>query len=107
MTVVPTMTSTIVSVWTDRALDAERLNLRQNSPAVEEASARVADYYRQRGVGGPESSQLASTVLGGYVKTEAGAHGIQSGLRFLSLIVCGVGLLVTALLARSRAVRSA
>ena len=38
---------------------------------------------------------------------DAVAHGIQSGLRFLSLIVAGVGLLVTALLARSGAVRSA
>jgi hypothetical protein len=33
--------------------------------------------------------------------------GIQSGLRFLCLIVGGVGLLVTALLARSVAARSA
>ena len=47
--VVPTMTSTIVSAWTDRALDTERLNLRQNSPEVELSSARVADYYNQHG----------------------------------------------------------
>jgi MFS family permease len=99
--VIPTMTSMIVSAWTDRALDAQRLNLRQNRPEVEESSARVADYYRQRGVGGPALSQMASTVLGGFVKVEAVAHGIQSGLRFLSLIVGGIGLLVTALLARS------
>src|SRR5262245_40475378 len=64
-------------------------------------------YYRQHGVGGPESSQIASTMLGGFVKTEAMAHGIQSGLRFLSLIVGGVGLLVTALLAWSAVARSA
>src|SRR5262249_13533646 len=43
MVVVPTMTSTIVSVWTDRALDAQRLNLQPNRPEVEESSARVAD----------------------------------------------------------------
>jgi hypothetical protein len=88
--VVPTMTSTIVSAWTDRALDAQRLNLRPNRPEVEDASAWVADYYRQRGVGGPEGSQMASTVLGGFVRAEAVAHGIQTGLRLLSLI-CGRG----------------
>src|SRR5262249_56223604 len=47
MVVVPSMTSTIVSAWTDRALDAERLNLRPNRPEVEGSAARVADYYRQ------------------------------------------------------------
>ena len=101
------MTSTIVSAWTDRAVDAERLNLRQNRPEVEASSARIADYYHQRGVGGSEASQMASTVLGGFVRAEAVAHGIQSGLRFLSLIVGGVGLLVTVLLARSGAARPA
>jgi MFS family permease len=105
--VIPTMTSTIVSAWTDRALDAQRLNLRHNRPEVEAASARVADYYRQRGVEGPEASQMASGVLGGSVRAEAVAHGIQSGLRFLSLIVGGIGLLVTALLARGGAARGA
>jgi MFS transporter, DHA2 family, multidrug resistance protein len=103
--VVPTMTSTIVSAWTDRAADAQRMNLRENRPDVQESSARVADYYRQRGVSGPELSQLTSTVLGGFVKTEAVAHGIQSGLRFLSLIVGSAGLLVTALLAGTDAKR--
>jgi hypothetical protein len=93
--VVPTMTSTIVSAWTDRAFDAERLNLRENRPAVAESSARVADYYAQRGVGGPERAQLASTVLGTSVHLEAASQGIQVGLRFLSAIVGGLGLLVT------------
>jgi hypothetical protein len=106
MVVVPTMTSTIVSAWTDRAVDAQRLNLRQNRPEVEAASARLADYYRQHGVEGAESSQRASTVLGGFVQTEAAARGIQSGLRFLSLIVGGVGLPVTALLAQSAAAKN-
>src|SRR5262245_7771488 len=96
--VIPSITSTVVSAWTDRALDAQRLNLRPNRPAVEESSARVADYYRQRGVGAPESSQMASLVLGGFVRVEAEAFGIQTGLRFLSLIVGGIGLLVTILL---------
>jgi MFS family permease len=107
MVVVPVMTGTIVSIWTDRAVDSQRLNLRQNRPEVEEASTRAADYYRQRGVGGPESSQMASTMLGAFVQTEAAAHGIQSGLRFLSLTVGGIGLLVTALLAGSAATSSA
>jgi MFS family permease len=99
--VIPTLTSTIVSAWSDRAFDSERLNVRQNRPEVEAASARIADYYQQRGVSGPDLAQLTSTVLGGFVKEEAVAQGIQSGLRFLSLTVGGIGLLVTALLAQS------
>jgi hypothetical protein len=102
MVVVPTMTSTIVSAWADRAADAQRLNLRQNSPELEQTSATIADYYHQRGVAGAELGQMTATVLGGSVKSEAVAEGIQRGLRFLSLIVGGVGLLVTALLAGSR-----
>ena len=98
--IIPTMTSTIVSAWTDRALDAQRLNLRPNRPEVEQSSARVAAYYRQRGVEGGEASQMASAVLGGSARAEAAAHGIQSGLRFLSLTVGSLGLLVTALLTR-------
>jgi len=38
----------------------------------------------------------------GFVKADAVTHGIQSGLRFLSLTVGGVGLLVTALVAGPR-----
>src|SRR5262249_5360565 len=105
LVVIPSMTSTIVSAWTDRALDAERLNLEPNRPEVEESAARVAAYYQQRGLLGAESSQMASTVLGGFVRAEAVAHGIQSGLRFLSLIVGGIGLIVTILLTRSDAVK--
>jgi MFS family permease len=99
--VVPTLTSTIVSAWSDRAFDSERLNVRQNRPEVEAASARIADYYQQRGVGGPDLPAMTSTVLGGVVKEESIAQGIQNGLRFLSLTVGGIGLLVTALLAQS------
>jgi MFS family permease len=99
--VVPTMTSTVVSEWADRAADAQRMNLRENSPPVQQASASIADYYRQRGVFGPELSQLTATVLGSSVKAEAVSHGIQSGLRFLSLVIGGIGLLVTGLLAAS------
>jgi MFS family permease len=102
MVLVPTMTSTIVAAWTDRAEDAERLNLRENRPEVQESAARVADYYRQRGVGGSELSQMTSTVLGGFVKSVAVADGIRSGLRFLSLVVGGFGLIVTTLLLMPR-----
>jgi hypothetical protein len=96
--VIPSVTSTVVAAWSDRALDAERLNLARNRPEVEESAARVAAYYRQRGVEGGEASQMASAVLGGSARAEAAAHGIQSGLRFLSLTVGSLGLLVTALL---------
>jgi MFS family permease len=96
--VVPTMTSTIVSAWADRAADAQRMNIRENRPELQEASARVADYYRQLGVSGPELSQMTSTALGGLVKAQAVAHGIQSGLRFLSLVVGAAGLVVPGLL---------
>jgi MFS family permease len=96
--VIPSMTSTIVSAWTDRALDAERLNLARNRPEVGESAARVADYYQQRGVAGSELSSATSTVLGGFAKVEAVAHGIQSGLRFLSLIMLTLGLTVALLL---------
>jgi hypothetical protein len=93
--VIPTMTSTMVSAWTDRAFDAERLNLQQNRPEVADSTARTADYYVQRGVGGQEAGQMASTVLGTYAHLEAASQGIQVGLRFLSIIVGGLGLLVT------------
>lgn len=101
MVVVPTMTSTVVSAWTDRAVEAQRINLQENRPEVEQASMRLGDYYRQRGMTGPEASQMASTALGAFVRAEATARGIQSGLRFLSLFVGGVGLVVTALLLSS------
>jgi hypothetical protein len=108
--VVPTMTSTIVSAWTDRAFDAERLNLQQNRPEVADATARVADYYLQRGVAVPEAAQMASTVLGASAHLDAAAQGIQAGLRFLSLVVGGLGLVVTGGLAipnlRKRASRA-
>jgi hypothetical protein len=101
--IVPTMTSTIVSAWIDRAADAERLNLQENRPEVRESSARIADYYRQRGVEDSALGSMTAAVLADSVKEEAGEQGIQVGLRFLSLIVGGIGLLVTVPLARSSA----
>jgi len=96
------MTSTAISEWTDRAFDAQRLNVRENSPAVQGALARTADYYRQRGVEGSQQLQMSSTVLGGFVKTESAAEGIQRGLELLSLSIGSMGLVVTGLLAWPR-----
>jgi hypothetical protein len=45
---------------------------------------------------------MGSTVVGGFVKVESVARGIQSGLRFLSLFVGVAGLVVTALLSLPR-----
>ncbi len=96
--VIPTAASTAVSEWSDRAFDSERLNLSENRPEVQNSSARVADYYSQHGVEGPEVTQMTSTVLGAFVKTEAVGRGIQRSLQFLSLAIGGIGLLVTGLL---------
>jgi MFS family permease len=96
--VIPTAMQTVVSAWTDRALDSERLNISQNRPEVEAAESRVADYYRQRGVDGPELAQMTGRVLGGFATVESAAHGVSSGLRFLSIVFGVVGSLVTTLL---------
>jgi MFS family permease len=101
--VVPTMTSTIVSAWTDRAADTERLNISENRPELQDASLRLADYYHQHGVSGPELSQLTATDLGAFVKLEAVAQGIQTGFGVLSLFVGGTGLVIAAGLMASRA----
>ena len=98
---VPTATGTVVREWSDRALDVYRHNLRENRPAVEQASARVGDYFHQRGLSGANLQQETSRVLGGFVTLESVAHGFRSGLRFLSLMMLGIGLVVGVLLARS------
>ncbi len=66
---VPTASGTMVKAWSDRALDAYRLNLRENRPAVEQATARIADYFHQRGLSGAGLQHETSTVLGGFVDT--------------------------------------
>ncbi len=96
--VIPAAMKTVVSVWTDRALDSERLNISENRPEVEAAQLRVADYYRQRGVDGPELAQQTGRVLGGFATVESASHGVSSGLRFLSIAIGVVGSLVLALL---------
>ena len=98
---VPTATGTVIKAWSDRALDVYRLNLRENRPAVEQASARVADYFHQRGLSGAALQQETSRVLGGFATLESVAHGFRSGLRFLSLMMLGIGLVVAVSLARA------
>jgi hypothetical protein len=97
---VPTATGTVLKEWSDRALDVYRHNLRQNRPPVEQSSARVADYFHQRGMSGADLQQETSRVLGGFVTLESVAHGFRSGLRFLSLMMLGIGLVVAISLAR-------
>src|SRR5262249_49336384 len=95
---VPTMTGTMIKVWADRAEDTYRLNLSTNRPAVPEAGARVADYYRQRGLSGTDLQRETGTVLGGFAKLESAAVGFRWGLRFLSLMMLTLGLLDAGLL---------
>ena len=99
--VIPSVTSTTIAAWTDRAVDSERLNIRENRPEVEEASARIADYYRQRGVEGPDLTQMTSTVLGAFARQRLRAWASSAGC-VLSLVVGGIGLLLTGLLSWPR-----
>jgi MFS family permease len=98
---VPTMTGTIIKASSDTALDSYRLNLSSNRPAVPEAAARVAEYYQERGQSGPVQQHETATVLGGFVTLESVAYGFRHGLRFLSLMMLTLGLIVAALLWRS------
>jgi MFS family permease len=98
---VPTAAGTMIKVWTDRALDVYRLNIRENRPAVEQASSRIADYFHQRGLAGGELKQETGRVLGGFAAAESVAHGFQSGLRFLSVMMLTLGLIVAVLLSQA------
>ncbi len=98
---VPIATGTVIKAWSDRALDVYRLNLRENRPAVELASYRVADYFHQRGLSGADLQQETNRVLGGFATIESVAHGFRSGLRFLSLMMLGIGLPVAIFLAHA------
>jgi DHA2 family multidrug resistance protein len=95
--IVPIATGTAISAWTDRALDSQRLNLREERVPVRESQARVADDYRQRGVDGPELSSLTGTALGAFARAESVARGFQDGLKLLSLTMLGLGLPLAAL----------
>ena len=105
---VPTATGTVIKAWSDRALDTYRLNLSSNRPAVSEAGSRIADYYQQRGLSGPALQQETGTVLGTFATVESVAYGFRQGLRFLSLMMLGLGLVVALLLWQSaRGLRAA
>jgi hypothetical protein len=96
--IVPVATSTTISAWSDRALDSQRLNLREDRVAVREAQARLADDYRRRGLAGPDQAALTGATLGAFAKTESVSRGIQDGLKFLSLVMLGLGLPLASLL---------
>jgi MFS family permease len=98
---VPTATGTMIKAASDAALDTYRLNLSTNRPAVSEAAARIADYYQQRGQSGPVQQQETATVLGEFATLESAAYGFRHGLRFLSLTMLIIGLIVTALIWRA------
>jgi MFS family permease len=98
---VPTATGTVIKEWSDRALDTYRLNLSSDRPPVAEAAERVGEYYRQRGLGGPALQQETGTVLGTFATVESVAVGFQWGLRFFSLMMLTLGLVVALLLWRS------
>ena len=70
----------MIKAWSDRALDTYRLNLSANRPAVPEAAARVADYYRQRGQSGPVLEHQTATVLVEAVIPTRGLIGFESDL---------------------------
>jgi MFS family permease len=95
---VPTATGTVIKAWSDRALDTYRLNLRSNRPAVSEAEIRIADYYQQRGLSGPSLQQETGRILGGFATIESIALGFRWGLRFLSLMMLSLGLMIALLL---------
>ena len=108
LVLVSTATQTAVAVGTGRAADVERQNLREERAAVRDAVAALADDYRQRGATPTEAEQLAGVVLGASVKIESTARGVSGGLRFLSLTIGLLGLIVGLLrwLAPSPALRT-
>jgi hypothetical protein len=91
-------TGTVIKAWSDPVLDTYRLNLSTNRPAVSEAAARVADYYKQRGLSGPAVQQETGTVLGTFATVESVAFGFRQGLWFFSVMMLGLGLPVALLL---------
>jgi hypothetical protein len=91
---VPTLTQTAVAEWTDRAVDVQRQNLREERPAVRDADAAVAGDYHRRGATPAEAEQLAGVALGAYAKAEATARGVSGSLQFLALVTAGFGLVV-------------
>src|SRR6516162_5862580 len=98
---VPSATGTLIKAWSDRAEDTYRLNLSTNRPPVSEAADQVADYYRQRGLSGPDLQHETGTVLGTFATVESVAVGFQWGLRFFSVMMLVIGLTVALALAHA------
>lgn len=98
---VPTATGTMIKAWSDRAMDTYRLNLSSNRPAVSEAAERVGGYYEQRGLSGPAAQQQTNRELGTFATVESVAVGFQWGLRFFSLMMLTLGLIIAVRLWRS------
>jgi hypothetical protein len=94
---VPIATSTAIAEWTDRALDSQHLNLREERVAVRKAQARVAEDSRQRSVDGPELSTMTGNTLRAFARAESMARGFQDGLKLLSLVTFGIGLSLSVL----------
>src|SRR5262245_59855371 len=69
-----------------------------SSPPSYQAGQKVADYYQQRGVSGPELQQETGRVLGTFAAAESIAFGFRQGLRFLSMMTLTLGLLTALLL---------
>ena len=60
-----------------------------------ESAARIADYYRQRGLGGVGTSAGDVDRPGRHSRRwRASPSGFRQGFRFLSLAVLGLGLVV-------------
>ena len=95
---VPVATGTVIKAFSDRALDTYRLNIATNRPAVDEAAARVSDYYEQHGLSGEPLEVETGRIVGEFAVLESIAAGFRFGLRFLSLAMLAIGLPVALLL---------
>jgi hypothetical protein len=71
----PSATGTMIKAWSDRAEDTYRLNLSIDRPPVSEVWDRVADYYRQRDLSGPDLHRETDMVRVGFAKVESVAAG--------------------------------
>src|SRR5262249_33114555 len=94
LVLVPSITHTAVSEFTDRAVDAQRQNLGEDRPVERETAEALAEYYRQQGATPAEAQQLAGVDLGASVKLQSAARGVSHGLRFLSLTTGALGLVL-------------
>ena len=101
---VPTMTGTVIRVWSDQTEDTYRLNLSTNRPAGVRSGRAGRGLLRPAWTRWPSAlQQETGIVLGGFAKLESVAVGFRWGLRFLSLMMLTLGLIVAAaVVARSQ-----